>query len=425
MRIVAHVDMDAYFASVEEKLNPRLAGKPLIVGGSKDSRGVVSAANYAARPYGIHAGMPIAEAVRLCPDAAFVEGDPKKYVHISLQILDTLKDFTPIVEPFSIDEAFLDLTEAVHRRTRGKDPDGDSDTVLNAAIPLAQAIQRAVQRRVGLTASIGIAPNKYVAKMGSGLRKPNGLTVLSVRRFREHYETRQVAELWGIGEKTSVSLAALGIRTVGQLARFPREFLTYHFGLNGDHMQDAARGEDESPVIPYFEGIPVKSMGHEYTLPEDVADRDRIGAHLLRLSDQVGRRLRADGYLGRVIAVKFRNGSFKTTIRQRALAEVTDDEGVIYRTACGLLDDNWDRKPLRLVGISVSDLVSAQGFHQHALFEADQRRRRMTEAADSLRNRFGDAVLVRAGALDQGDTQRLSREGASRSLVRVLADERR
>jgi len=426
VRIVAHVDMDAFFASVEEKLNPRLAGKPIVVGGSRDSRGVVSAANYAARPYGIHAGMPIAEAARLCPDAAFIEGDPRKYVHISLQILDTLKDFTPIIEPFSIDEAFLDLTEAVRQRPRaGAAPPNDPETALNAAIPLAQAVQRAVHRRVGLTASIGIAPNKYVAKMGSGLRKPNGLTVLSVSRFREIFETRPVSDLWGIGEKTAISLASLGIRTAGQLARFPREFLTYHFGLNGDHMQDAARGEDESPVIPYFEGVPVKSMGHEYTLPEDVADRERIGAHLLRLSDQVGRRLRADGYLGRVIAVKFRNARFKTTIRQRALAEVTDDENVIHRTACGLLDENWDGKPLRLVGVSVSDLVSAHGFHQHDLFATDQRRRRMTEAADSLRDKFGDAVLVRAGTLDQGDTHRLSREGASRSLVRVLSEERR
>lgn len=423
MRIVAHVDMDAYFASVEEKLNPRLAGKPLVVGGSRDSRGVVSAANYAARPYGIHAGMPIAEAARLCPEAAFVEGDPRKYVHISLEILDTLKDFTPIVEPFSIDEAFLDLTAVEQLRPRNGD--GDPEMILNAAIPLAQAIQRAVHRRVGLTASIGIAPNKYVAKMGSGLRKPNGLTVLTVRRFREIFETKPVQELWGIGEKTAISLASLGIRTAGQLARFPREFLTYHFGLNGDHMQDAARGEDDSEVVPYYDGVPVKSMGHEYTMPEDVSDRERIGAHLLRLSDQVGRRLRVDGYLGRVIALKYRSSKFKTTIRQRALAEVTDDENVIHQTACILLDENWDRRPLRLVGVSVSDLVSAQGFHQHDLFASDQHRRKMTEAVDSLRNRFGDRALIRAGALDQGDAQRLSREGASRSLVRVLADERR
>lgn len=424
MRIVAHVDMDAFFASVEEKLNPRLAGKPLIVGGSRDSRGVVSAANYAARPFGVHAGMPIAEAVRLCPDAAFVEGDPRKYVHVSLQILDTLKDFTPIVEPFSIDEAFLDLTAAVKLRagTDSRDPRGAS---LESAIPLGQAIQRAVLRRVGLTASIGIAPNKYVAKMGSGLQKPNGLTVLSVERFREIYAPKPVQELWGIGEKTAVSLAKLGIHTAGQLARFPREFLTYHFGLNGDHMQDAARGDDDSEVVPYFEGVPVKSMGHEYTLPEDVSDRDRIHAHLLRLSDQVGRRLRSDGYLGKVVAVKFRNSRFKTTIRQRAISDVTDDENVIYRTACVLLDENWNGTPLRLVGVSVSELVAAEGFHQHDLFAADEHRRKMTEASDSLRDRFGDAVLVRAGALDREHGTRLSREGASRSLVRVLADERR
>lgn len=423
MRIVAHLDMDAFFASVEEKLNPRYQGKPLIVGGSKDSRGVVSSANYAARPFGIHAGMPLGEAARLCPDAAFVEGDPRKYVHVSLQVLDTLKDFTPIIEPFSIDEAFLDLTAA--ERLRPADAGSDPVAALNAAIPLAQAIQRAVHRRVGLTASIGIAPNKYVAKMGSGLQKPNGLTVLSVERFRSLFEPKPVSDLWGIGEKTAMALAKLGIRTAGQLARFPREFLTYHFGLNGDHMQDAARGEDDSPVIPYFEGVPVKSMGHEYTLPEDLSDRERLGAHLLRLSDQVGRRLRVDGYLGRVIALKFRDSKFKTLIRQRALAEVTDDETTIYRTASALLDEYWDGRPLRLIGVSVSGLLSALGFHQHDLFSTDVHRRKMIEAVDSLRDRFGDASVMRAGALQRGDTTRLSREGASRSLVRVLSDERR
>jgi DNA polymerase-4 len=423
MRIVAHLDMDAFFASVEEKLNPRYQGKPLIVGGAKDSRGVVSAANYPARRFGIHAGMPLGEAARLCPDAAFVEGDPKKYVHVSLQVLDTLKDFTPIIEPFSIDEAFLDLTAAERLRPAGTP--GDPEAALNRAIPLAQAIQRAVHRRVGLTSSIGIAPNKYVAKMGSGLQKPNGLTVLSVERFRMLFEAKPVSELWGIGEKTAMALARLGIRSVGQLARFPREFLTYHFGLNGDHMQDAARGEDDSPVVPYFEGVPVKSMGHEYTLPEDLSDRERLGAHLLRLSDQVGRRLRVDGYLGRVIALKFRDSKFKTLIRQRALPEVTDDETTIYRTASALLDEHWDGRPLRLIGVSVSGLLAAEGFRQHDLFSTDEHRRKMIETVDSLRDRFGDAALVRAGALHPGETVRLSREGASRSLVRVLSDERR
>jgi DNA polymerase-4 len=423
MRIVAHLDMDAFFASVEEKLNPRYQGKPLIVGGAKDSRGVVSAANYPARRFGIHAGMPLGEAARLCPDAAFVEGDPRKYVHVSLQVLDTLKDFTPIIEPFSIDEAFLDLTAAERLRPSGAS--GDSEEALNRAIPLAQAIQRAVHRRVGLTSSIGIAPNKYVAKMGSGLQKPNGLTVLSVERFRELFDAKPVSDLWGIGDKTAMALSKLGIRTAGQLARFPREFLTYHFGLNGDHMQDAARGEDDSPVVPYFEGVPVKSMGHEYTLPEDLSDRERLGAHLLRLSDQVGRRLRVDGYLGRVIALKFRDSKFKTLIRQRALPEVTDDETTIYRTASALLDEHWDGRTLRLIGVSVSGLLAAEGFRQHDLFSTDEHRRKMIETVDSLRDRFGDAALVRAGALHPGETARLSREGASRSLVRVLSEERR
>lgn len=390
MRIIAHLDMDAFFASVEEMLNPRLVGKPLAVGGDVSRRGVVSSANYAAREFGIRAGMPVAEAARLCPHVTFVEGDPKKYVHISLLVLETLKDFTPIVEPFSIDEAFLDLTESP-RLKRGSD--------LNAVIPVAQAIQRAVCRKVNLTATIGIAPNKYIAKMASGVQKPSGLTVLTKERYREVFWQRPVTDLWGIGAKTAASLETLGIRTVGQLARFPREFLTYHFGLNGDRMQEAALGDDDTAVVPYYDGVPVKSMGHEFTLPEDLSSRERLGAHLLRLSDQVGRRLRQDGYLGKVVSVKFRDTRFRTLIRQRALPEVTDDETQIYKTAAALLDHYWDGRPLRLIGVSVSGLVSAAGLYQHRLFAEDEHHRRMTEAADSLRDRFGEGVLTRAGAL--------------------------
>ena len=410
MRWIAHLDMDAFFASVEEKLNPSLAGKPLCVGGDIQRRGVVSSANYAARRFGIRAGMPVGEARRLCPSATFVEGDPKKYVHVSLLVLETLKDFTPVVEPFSIDEAFLDLTgsprlEAELRRAApgvagdARVPE-DPGALLNAAIPLAQAMQRAVRRRTDLTATIGIAPNKYIAKMGSGLQKPEGLTVLTLERYREIFWPRPVSELWGIGEKTAASLATLGIRTAGQLARFPRELLTYHFGLNGDRMRDAALGEDDSDVVPYYDGVPVKSMGHEFTLPEDLSSREKAAAHLLRLSDQVCRRMRQDGYLGRVVSVKFRDQKFRTMIRQRALPEITDDETQVHKTACALLDQYWDGRPLRLIGVSISGLVSAQGYHQQEIFSEDAHRRKMTEAIDSLRDKFGDAAIVRAGVLE-------------------------
>jgi len=404
VRIVAHLDMDAFFASVEEKLNPHLAGKPLVVGGDRSRRGVVAAANYPARKFGIHSGMSTAAAVRLCPDATFLEGDPKKYLHVSLQVLDSLKEFTPVIEPFSIDEAFLDLTEAprvVDALRRGGVDTRDPAATLEAAADTARAIQRAVWRRVGLTATIGLAPNKYIAKMGSGLQKPRGLTLLTAERYREVYWPRPVSDLWGIGEKTAVALEPLGIRTVGQLAKFPREFLTYHFGLNGDRMRDAAWGEDETPVVPFYEGVAVKSMGHEFTLEKDLSDRVRLGAHLLRLSDQVGRRMRQDGYLGRIVSVKFRDASFKTTIRQRALPDLTADETQIHKVASALFDENWDGRPLRLVGVSMSGLVAGAG-HQRELFDADSHRRQMTEAVDSLRDKFGDSALVRAGALQWG-----------------------
>jgi DNA polymerase-4 len=407
VRLIAHLDMDAFFASVEEKLNPHLAGKPLVVGGERTRRGVVSAANYPARVFGIRAGMPIATAVRLCPDATFLEGDPKKYVHVSLQVLDSLKEFTPIIEPFSIDEAFLDLTQAprlVEACRAGNVDTRDPAAVLNAAGDIARAMQRTVLRRVGLTATIGLATNKYIAKMGSGLKKPRGLTALTQEMYREIFWPRPVQDLWGIGEKTADALGKLGIQTVGQLAKFPREFLTYHFGLNGDRMRDAAWGEDDSPVIPFYEGVPVKSMGHEFTLEKDLADRVRIGAHLLRLSDQVGRRMRQDGYLGRVVSVKFRDASFKTKIRQRALPELTDDETQIHKVATALFDENWDGRPIRLIGVSISSIVSGAG-KQRELFDVDQHRRTMTEVVDSLRDKFGDSALVRAGALQWGSDE--------------------
>ena len=398
MRVILHLDMDAFFASVEEKLNPRLKGKPLLVGGDLEKRGVVAAANYAARHFGIRAGMSMGEARRLCPHATCVEGNSQKYVHTSLEVLDTLKSFTPAVEPFSIDEAFLDLTQVPYPE-KPLPEERDPATILDAAIPTAHAIQRAVMRRVGLTATIGIAPNKYIAKMASGVQKPRGLTVLTNERYRERFWDRGVEELWGIGEKTRDALGKLSIRTVGQLAKFPRELLTYHFGLNGEHMQEAALGRDETPVVPYYDGIPVKSMGHEITLPEDVADKDALHSQLLRLSDMVGRRLRADGYLGRIISVKIRDGKFRTTIRQRALSEVIDDEHEIFHTASLLLAEHWDGRPLRLIGVSVSGLVSAEGHYQHSLFGKDEHRRKMLEAVDSLRDRFGEQALVKAGVL--------------------------
>jgi DNA polymerase IV len=403
VRVVAHVDMDAFFAAVEERMNPHLAGKPLAVGGDPlRRRGVIAAANYPARKYGLHAGMPTGEALRLCPDLTVVEGNPQKYLHASLQILEILKDYTPIVEPFSIDEAFLDLTGSPRlsaSRGEGHDPLNPAD-VLDAAIPTARAIQRAILRKTGLAATVGVGPNKYIAKMASGVQKPRGLTVLTQERYRDHFWPMSVQALWGIGEKTRLALDKLGISTVGQLARFPKEFLTYHFGMNGDHMREAAWGRDESPVVPYYEGIPLKSMGHEFTLSVDVTSREKVLAHLLRLSDQVGRRMRQDGYVGRVVTLKLRDSKFKTITRQRAVPSAMNDEEQIYRTAIALLDENWDGRPLRLLGVSVSDLASNGEAIQPSLFDGDEHRKKMTAAVDSLRDRFGDSALVRAGALE-------------------------
>jgi hypothetical protein len=203
-----------------------------------------------------------------------------------------------------------------------------------------------------------------------------------------------------IVERNIATLEKLGIVTIGALAHFPKEFLTYHFGLNGDNMRNSALGDDDGEVVPYYKGVPVKSMGHEFTLSEDIDSREKIGAHLLRLSDQVARRMRQDGYMGRVIALKIRDSKFKTTIRQRAVPNLMNDEDLIYRTALALLEENWDGRQLRLLGVSVSSLVESGGAEQPSLFDDDEHKRKMTEAVDSLRNKFGDASLVRAGVLE-------------------------
>lgn len=383
--MILHVDMDAFFASVEQLADPRLRGRPVLVCGAPEGRSVVAAASYEARPAGVHAGMPLARARRLCPQAVLVPGDPSKYVSLSLSLLESFKRYSPQVEPFSIDEAFLDFRGTVH--------DGE------AAAAAARALQAEVERRFSLTCSVGLGPNKLVAKMGSSLMKPRGFTWLTVEGFRQRFWPEPVQTLWGVGEETAKALEALGVRTVGDLAHAQPERLAELFGVNGPRLGAAARGEDESPVTPYHQGIPNKSMGHEHTLDRDESDPDVLEGLVVGLSDRVARRMRREGYVGRVVVVKLRRHDFSTRIRQRALLEFTDEERVISRQARALLWANWGGQPLRLVGVSVAGLVQWAGEPQGALFAGDRRYRRMVGAVDRVRDRFGEEALFLAAAM--------------------------
>jgi DNA polymerase-4 len=364
------VDMDAFFASVEQAHHPHLRGQPVIVCGDPSRRGVVTAASYEARPRGVHAGMPLGEARALCPEAHYVEGNPEKYVSTSLELLERYTRITPDVEPFSVDEAFLMLNPRV---------------TMEEAVTIAATLQRDIDREFRLGASIGIGPNKLVAKMAAGARKPRGLTAFDVLAFQAFFWPKDVQELWGVGPK---------------LARAPSSLLEGEFGIIGPQLRDAASGLDDTPLTPYWQGVDPKSMGHEVTLPRDCCDPAAIEGTLLRLSDQVARRLRGDGWTGKVVALKLRDHRFTTRMRQRALRAHTDRTGVIFETARTLWRELWNGEPVRLIGVTVADLAKAPAqVEQAELFTADTRKLALRDAVDRMRDKLGEASVVPAASL--------------------------
>ncbi len=378
-------DMDAFFASVEQLDRPHLRGRPVVVCGDPGRRGVVTAASYEARPSGVRAGMSLAEARRLCPGAEYVEGHPERYVALSLQLLDLYLSFTPDVEPFSVDEAFL-----------GLDP---KEATLDQAEAVARRVQHAVDERFRLGVSVGVGPNKLVAKMAAGLGKPRGLTALDEEGFRRAFWPLEVQELWGVGPKLAGRMRSLGIMTVGDLARAPVPSLKAAFGVVGPSLREAAWGRDDTPLVPYHQGADPKSMGHEVTLSADSADPAFLEGTLLRLADQVARRLRGGGFVGRTVTLRLRDERFVTVTRQRALEGYTDDHRLIFETARALWRAHWQGGPLRLLGVSVSALERGREHPQAELFEEDRREDRLTKTLDRLRDRMGEAALVPAGSL--------------------------
>ena len=376
------VDMDAFFASVEQLHHPNLRGQPVVVCGDPGRRGVVTAASYEARPFGIRAGMPLQEARRLCPQAQYIEGNPEKYVALSLRILDFYLEFTPDVEPFSVDEAFLSIA-----------------STLDLATEIGREIQTQIDRRFGLGATIGIGPNKLIAKMASGVRKPRGLTAMTPEQFREYFWPREVRELWGVGEKLQGRLETLGIATVGDLARAKAADLEAAFGVIGPQLREAASGYDDTPLIPYHHGVDPKSMGHEVTLSSDTDDAEYLRGVLLRLSDQVARRLRNEKFRGRTVAIKLRDKRFITHLRQTTLREYTDDHRVIFEHVSRNFDFLWKGGSVRLLGVSVSHLERRENVSQSELFTSHAREGRLQDALDQVRDRLGEASLIPAGAM--------------------------
>jgi nucleotidyltransferase/DNA polymerase involved in DNA repair len=389
-RVIIHVDMDAFFAAIEQRDNPELRGKPVVVGADPqagEGRGVVSTCSYEAREYGIHSAQPISEAYRRCPHAVFLRVRGEKYSEVSRQIREILHEFTPEVEPISIDEAFLDVTGTQH--------------LFGGKVGTAREIQDRIQRRTDLTASLGVAPSKLVAKIASDLEKPQGMVIVEPGEVEEFLRPLPVSRLWGVGPKTESSLAELGVETIGDLADCDLETLHDRFGKHGRGLWRLAHGQDRRPVSP---GETVKSVGHEHTFGKDTRDEELIAGTLMTLCEKVARRLRKKEFRGRTITTKLRLEDFSTYTRATTLERPLDSAPEIYRVSLTNLERiERQGQPVRLIGVSVSKL-ERPGERQTTLFGDEKergspKRRRLSSAIDSIKERFGDDALHQGTSL--------------------------
>ena len=378
---ILHVDLDAFFAAVEQRDRPELRGRPVIVGGGgPNDRGVVSAASYEARRFGVRSAMPLRTAGALCPDGVFIPVDGRKYQAVSRQVMAILRRFSPQVEQVSIDEAFLDVagTEALH---------GPPDAV-------ARAIKAAILEDLQLTASVGVAATRLVAKVASDLRKPDGLVLVPPGGEEAFLAPLPIARLWGVGEKSRFILAEYGVRTIGDLAALPPDILQRRFGSMGPVLHDRARGVDPTPVGG---GEAAKSVSHEHTFDRDTNDWEVIERTLLGLAEGVASRLRAGGVKAGTVGVKVRDSGFETHTPQRTLPEPTAQTDVIWHTAVELVRSHTRGMTVRLLGIAATHLTDR---HQLSLFGGDERQERATRATDEIRKRFGSTAITRARLLE-------------------------
>ena len=388
---ILHVDLDAFFAAVEQRDRPELRGRPVVVGGGgPNDRGVVSAASYEARAFGVHSAMPLRTAGALCPDAVFVPVDGAKYAAASRETMSILRRFTPRVEPISIDEAFLDV--------HGSEP------LFGEAVEIARRIKDAVRAEQGLTASVGVAATKLVAKIASDLRKPDGLVVVPAGDEAAFLAPLPIERLWGVGAASRRALADYGVRTIGDLAELPADVLTRRFGKHGASLAARARGIDPSPVADAAEA---KSVSHEHTFDVDTADLERIESSLLGLSEGVASRLRDSGLRASTVGVKIRDSDFVTITRQRTIDPPTDLGDEIFAIAVAIARPQVRGVHVRLLGGFASGLGRPE---QLSLFTDEDRRRRAVAAADDIRHRFGSRAIRRARLIGAGVPEPFERD---------------
>ncbi|QWV95868.1 DNA polymerase IV [Geomonas nitrogeniifigens] len=372
-RIILHIDMNAFFASVEQQSNPALQGKPVaVIGAAK--RTIITTCSYEARAFGVRTGMNSWEARQKCPELIFVVGNNKKYSYTSKQIIGIMREYTPLVEVFSIDEAFLDVTGCL--------------SLFGSPEGIAGMIKERIRERFGLTCSVGIAPNKLLAKLASDMQKPDGLTVIPPERVAQVMERLPIQQLCGIGAKTQQQLAAFGIRTCGELGRFPVEILKKKFGVTGERLHYMGLGVDDAPVVPEEEAEEVKSVGHSTTLDADLCQRSEILAVLLQLSEMVGRRARKYRVTGKTVTLTVRYPDFTTFSRQLSRSVPTNNSDEIYRDAVQILDQLELAQAVRLLGVRITNLTHQA--EQLPLFESERKKALVASAMDHVNNRFGD-----------------------------------
>jgi DNA polymerase-4 len=373
--------MDAFFAAIEQLDRPELRGRPVLVGGAANARGVVSTASYEARVFGARSAMPMATALRLCPHAVVVSPRPRRYREVSAAIFRIMDRFTPLVEPVSVDEAFLDVTGC--------------EALFGPAPAMARQLKERIRTETALTASVGVAPNKFLAKLASDLEKPDGLVVITPENAQSILDPLPVGRLWGVGQATLARFERLGARSVADVRRLPAATLTRHFGTAGEHFLRLAHGEDDRPVTPDHQA---KSISHEVTFPTDVGELDTLRRVLLRQTEDVAYRLRRHGLLARAVALKIRLEDFTTLTRGTTLAEPTHHTSDLWRAARDLLVAwyHGSPSPVRLIGVAATQLSDAAA-RQLSLFEEKGREARLDAATDALRARFGADAIRRGG----------------------------
>jgi DNA polymerase IV len=386
-RFIVHVDMDAFYAAVEQLDNPACKGKPVIVGADPKKgmgRGVVAACSYEARKLGIRSALPISRAWKLCPQGVFVRPRMKRYVEVSHQVMDVFRRYTDLVEPLSIDEAFLDITGSV--------------ALLGKPEDIARSIKDDVRTVTSLTASVGLAPNKFLAKIASDLRKPDAFVIVREGEIEAFLRDLPISRLWGVGPKTEQRLHEMGFRTIGQVAMATRESLVRSLGSLGEHLYQLSRGHDERPVVPNWEP---KSVSSETTFDEDTSDRELLVRTILDLSDHVAERLRKDNYRTRRVTLKLRYSSFSTHTKQHSLDKLIQTGEEIATVARDLFRQFSLKQKIRLIGVSAGDLQRDGKEPQQLGLFSDPRNvnEKLSRTVDEIREKFGKDVLRRGSNL--------------------------